>query len=58
MLAFARRIASSSFDASVCEIGVALVSGACLCLPRANAAMPGPDLCRFLREQRRGKEKK
>lgn len=43
--------APSSFDASVSEIFVTLLSGATLCLGRPEIVMPGAPLIAFLREQ-------
>lgn len=45
------QLASLNFDASVGEVWRALSSGACLCLARAEAVLPGPDLLRFLEQQ-------
>ena len=42
--------ASLSFDASICEIGMALLSGAKLCLANQNDLLPGVDLVRILKE--------
>lgn len=46
------QFAPLSFDASVTEILVALLSGATLCLADQDDLMPGPDLHRTLRERR------
>ncbi|QKG84716.1 amino acid adenylation domain-containing protein [Kroppenstedtia pulmonis] len=43
---------SISFDVSVSEIGMALLSGATLLLEKKENLMPGPGLIRILREQR------
>jgi amino acid adenylation domain-containing protein/non-ribosomal peptide synthase protein (TIGR01720 family) len=43
--------ASLSFDASVAEIFMALLSGATLCLVRKESLFPGPELTDLLREQ-------
>ncbi|WP_395844890.1 amino acid adenylation domain-containing protein [Archangium violaceum] len=45
------QFASFSFDASVSEVAVTLLSGATLCLARRDALMPGPGLVALLREQ-------
>ncbi len=39
---------STSFDASLSDIGTALLSGATLCLPPARALQPGPGLVELL----------
>ncbi len=39
---------STSFDASLSDIGTALLSGATLCLPPAHALQPGPGLMSLL----------
>lgn len=39
---------STSFDASLSDIGTALLSGATLCLPPAHALQPGPGLVALL----------
>jgi len=46
------QFASASFDASVWEIGMALCSGARLCLATKEDLAPGPQLLRLLRERR------
>ncbi|HZG53634.1 MAG TPA: amino acid adenylation domain-containing protein [Pyrinomonadaceae bacterium] len=46
------QFASLSFDASVFEIFMALLSGATLCLAKAQDLMPGPPLARTLSELR------
>jgi amino acid adenylation domain-containing protein len=43
------QFASFSFDASVSEIFMALLSGATLCLETQNALLPGPELIELLR---------
>ncbi|MBV9772340.1 MAG: amino acid adenylation domain-containing protein, partial [Gemmatimonadetes bacterium] len=42
---------SFSFDASVSEIGPALLAGAALVLPVGEALLPGPDMARWLDEE-------
>jgi non-ribosomal peptide synthetase component F len=46
------QFAPASFDAAVSEIFVTLSAGATLCLDRAEALAPGPDLARTLRQRR------
>ena len=43
--------ASLSFDISVWEWGLALCSGASLCIPQGEARLPGEALVRFLKDQ-------
>ncbi|MFY0566439.1 amino acid adenylation domain-containing protein [Archangium lansingense] len=45
------QFASFSFDASVSEVAVTLLSGATLCLARRDTLLPGPALQALLREQ-------
>ncbi|MFQ4144472.1 non-ribosomal peptide synthetase [Chlorogloeopsis sp. ULAP02] len=45
------QFASSSFDASIWEIVMALGSGAKLCLGTSISLLPGPDFIKLLREQ-------
>jgi amino acid adenylation domain-containing protein len=45
-------LASPSFDASVWELLLALTAGATLFPVPVAAALPGPELCRFLRQHR------
>src|SRR5262249_13787178 len=45
------QFASFSFDASVLEFCLALLSGATLCLARAESLKPGPELHQLLRDQ-------
>ncbi|AFY33179.1 non-ribosomal peptide synthetase [Calothrix sp. PCC 7507] len=45
------QFASSSFDASIWEIVMALGSGAKLCLGTSSSLLPGSDLIKLLREQ-------
>ncbi|MEO7330659.1 MAG: amino acid adenylation domain-containing protein, partial [Minicystis sp.] len=45
------QFSSSSFDASVWELCMALLTGATLVLASPEALMPGPDLLRTLREE-------
>jgi amino acid adenylation domain-containing protein len=45
------QFAATSFDASVSEIAMALLSGATLCLASQNSMLPGPALKATLREQ-------
>jgi myxalamid-type nonribosomal peptide synthetase MxaA len=42
---------STSFDASLSDIGTALLSGATLCLPAKESLLPGPELLAVLEEQ-------
>ncbi len=42
------QFASLSFDASICEIGMALLSGATLCIAKKDQILPGPGLIRLL----------
>jgi len=44
------QLSSLNFDASIWEIGMALGSGATLCLAPATALLPGPALTRLLQE--------
>jgi amino acid adenylation domain-containing protein len=44
------QFASASFDASIFELALALLSGATLCLPREKDVVPGPQLTRLLQE--------
>lgn len=46
------QFASPNFDASVCEIGIALMAGATLVLADAPGLLPGPDLVALLRKER------
>ncbi|HSP80286.1 MAG TPA: amino acid adenylation domain-containing protein, partial [Myxococcaceae bacterium] len=45
------QVASLSFDVSVSEVFPTLLSGACLCLARREAVLPGPSLDGVLREE-------
>ena len=46
------QFASLSFDASICEIGMALLSGATLCITSKDQILPGPDLIRLLNQKK------
>ncbi|WP_346762728.1 non-ribosomal peptide synthetase [Agaribacillus aureus] len=46
------QFASLSFDASICEIGMALLSGATLCIAQKDQILPGPDLIRLLNQKK------
>lgn len=45
------QFASLSFDASMCEMSMALTAGAALCLADHHSLLPGPTLTRLLRDQ-------
>ena len=45
------QFASLSFDASMCEILMAVRAGAALCLAPRESILPGPALIQLLREQ-------
>ncbi len=46
------QFASFSFDAAVCEIFAALLSGSALCVPERETLLSAASLVRYLREQR------
>ncbi|HEX7243226.1 MAG TPA: amino acid adenylation domain-containing protein, partial [Longimicrobiaceae bacterium] len=46
------QLASFGFDAAFWDVVAALANGGTLCLPTGDAALPGPELLRFLREHR------
>ncbi|MDN5205544.1 amino acid adenylation domain-containing protein [Fulvivirgaceae bacterium BMA10] len=46
------QFASLSFDASICEIGMALTSGASLCLAKKESILPGPELIELLKDKK------
>lgn len=46
------QFASLSFDASICEIGMALLSGATLCIAKKDQILPGPELIRLLNKEK------
>ncbi|HEX2091934.1 MAG TPA: amino acid adenylation domain-containing protein, partial [Longimicrobiaceae bacterium] len=46
------QIASFGFDAAFWDVMAALTNGGTLCMPMGDAALPGPELLRFMREHR------